>query len=102
MNVAFENFENNSTELTMEILQSEMHDVYNDFIEDMTNSIYLFAQANNISGATEQYCRKFVIGHHQNTKSFQDLTPEQQTEYSTIAENEQNGNTDAKGSKCEE
>ncbi len=102
MSIAFENFDSNPTELNMEILQGEMHSVYDDFIDDMANATYSFAQANNINGATEEYCRKFAIGHHQNTDAFQSLTPSQQTEYSTIAANEQNGLTDAKGSKCEE
>jgi hypothetical protein len=100
MNTAFENFEIDHTPLNAQILQNEMHNVYDDFIDDMSNAVYLFAQATNIENLTLDYSRKFVIGHHQNTDSFQNLTSEEQTEYSTIAQNEQNGDTNAKGSKC--
>lgn len=99
LNEAFLGYENNT--VTPEELALEMHAVYNDFIGLMTASVFDYATKNNITGATEEYCNKLVIGAHEETSTFQSLNETNQTNYSTISTNEQNGTEDAKGSNCE-
>jgi hypothetical protein len=101
LNDAFQDFQNNPSSNSENVLQDSMHNVYDDFLDWITDAVYIYATDNNISGITENYCNQMVIGHHQNTETFQSLTSAQKTEYSTIAENEQNGNNGAKGRKCE-
>ena len=78
-----------------------MHDVYEDFLNEITESVFNYATNNNITGVTRDYCEKMVLGAHQDTNTFQSLTPVLQTEYSTIIVNENESKTAAKGSKCE-
>lgn len=65
-----------------------MHNVYDDFLDEITDSVFNYATNNNITGVTRDYCKKMVLGAHQDTNTFQSLTPEQQTKYSTIIANE--------------
>ncbi|RKE98559.1 hypothetical protein [Ichthyenterobacterium magnum] len=78
-----------------------MHDVYDDFLDWITQSVFTYATNNNIDGATQDYCSKLVIGSHQYTDAFQNLNATNQSAYSLIAVNEQDGTEQAKGSTCE-
>lgn len=102
LNTAFENYQNDINSSNLEALGESMHAVYNDFLDLMIEVVYNYVLDNNIPDISQEYCTKLVIGNHQNTETFQDLTEEEQTEYSTIANNEENGTPDAKGTKCEE
>lgn len=102
LNTAFENYQNDINSSNLEALGESMHAVYNDFLDLMIEVVYNYVLDNNIPDVSQEYCTKLVIGNHQNTETFQDLTEEEQTEYSTIANNEENGTPDAKGTKCEE
>ncbi|AUC74273.1 hypothetical protein [Olleya sp. Bg11-27] len=77
-----------------------MHDVYDDFLDILIDAVYEYATNNNISEADLDYCSKLVIGAHQETNSFQSLNDSEQNEYSTIAVNEQQGNSNSNGNNC--
>lgn len=100
VNEAFQTFTNTPNESTANTLNNEMHDVYNDFLPEIIDSVFKYANANNIEEATEEYCTKLVLGAHQNTTTFQNLTETQQIEYSTITVNENEGNENSKGETC--
>lgn len=101
LNNAFISFQNNSNPTTAELLAEEMHNVYDDFLDWITESVFQYATDNNIEGATEEYCNKLVIGSHQYTDAFQNLNGTNQSEYSIIATNEEAGNEQANGTNCE-
>ena len=101
LNTAFSAFQNNSNETTGELLGDAMHDVYDDFLDWITQSVYTYATDNNIEGATQEYCSKLVIGSHQYTDAFQDLDETEQNAYSIISVNEKDGTTQAKGTNCD-
>ncbi|PWH84127.1 hypothetical protein DIS18_06175 [Algibacter marinivivus] len=101
INDAFITYYDDKSNANRTALDQSMHDVYDDFLDEITDSVFNYATNNNITGATRDYCEKMVLGAHQNTNAFQGLTPEQQTEYSTIIVNENEGKANAKGSKCE-
>ena len=92
LNNAFSTFYNNQNTTNGITLGNKMHDVYDDFLDMITDSVFAYAtNNNNIPGATEDYCRKFVLGEHQNTDAFQALTPTEQTECYNITINENEG-----------
>jgi hypothetical protein len=101
LNNAFDTYNQNPNNENGLALGEEMHAIYDDFIDTITESVYDYASNNNINGATLDYCQKLVIGSHQYTQAFQDLTPDEQEEYSTISTHEQNGNSEAKGNNCD-
>lgn len=101
INNAYANFYNNQSTTNSDALEDAMHNVYDDFLDEITDSVFSYASNNNITGATRDYCEKMVLGGHQATNTFQNLTPGQQTEYSTIKVNENESKTNAKGTKCE-
>jgi hypothetical protein len=101
LNEAFETFENTPSNYTGEILAEEMHAVYDDFLNEIIDAVYNYAIDNDITEATESYCRKLVIGAHQETNTFQNLDVNEQNEYSIIAVNESEGNENSKGNNCD-
>lgn len=101
LNNAFSTYFSNQNSTNGIALNDSMHGVFDDFLDMITDSVFAYATNNNISGATEDYCRKLVLGAHQDTDAFLALTPSQKTEYSTITLNENEGNENAKGTPCE-
>lgn len=97
---AFSTYYSNQNTTSGEALGEAMHNVYDDFLDMITDSVFAYAENNNIS-VSRDYCEKLVLGAHQNTDAFNVLTPAQQTEYSTITSNEENNNAAAKGTSCE-
>lgn len=101
LNSAFQAFQNDSSLINAENLANEMHNVYDDFLNIIIDAVFNYVSDNNISDADYEYCEKLVMGAHQNTNTFQNLTVEEQNEYSTITVNEEQGNTNAYGNNCE-
>lgn len=101
LNNAFSTYYNNQNTTNGEALGEAMHDVYDDFLDMITDSVFAYATNNNIS-VSRDYCEKLVLGAHQYTNAFNGLTPAQQTEYSTITFNEENNNASAQGTSCED
>ena len=98
---AFSNYYDNQNTQNGNVLGNEMHKVYDDFLDMITDSVFAYAKNNNISEATEDYCKKFVLGEHQNTNTFKALSPTEQIESYNITINENEGNENAKGTPCE-
>ncbi len=101
LNSAFSIYYSNQTITNGIALGQAMHNVYDDFLDMITDSVFAYSTNNNIEGAAEEYCRKLVLGAHQYTSTFQALSPTAQTDYSNITVNENEGNENAKGTSCE-
>lgn len=93
-------FESSPNITTGNNLNDAMHNIYDDFLSEIIDSVFKYATNNNIEGVTEEYCTKLVLGAHQNSNSFQALTDEQKNEYSTITVNEEQGNEESNGTNC--
>ena len=96
---AFQEFKNNPSIENYNNLQDSMHAQYDNFINWIESAVNTYAANNNIS-VTQEFIKKLVIGSHQYSDAFQNLSEGEQIEYSTIAYNEQNGTNNAKGTPC--
>jgi hypothetical protein len=97
---ALDAFKENPNIANGETLSNEMHSVYDDHLDSITNAVFAYATANNISGATESYCRKLVTGAHPQTDAYQNLNDTEKQDHDNVASDEINGHQNSKGSKC--
>jgi hypothetical protein len=100
---AFIAFYDNMVQDTANTLDNEIHNAMIDFIDQMANSIYNYATANNISGVTVTYSEKLAWSTMYGTDLFQQvLTSQQQIDYGNVgaieADNMQSQNP--KGTPC--
>lgn len=102
LNSSMTNYKSNPTPANLITMINEMHSVYNDFLIMITDVVFKYATENNIEGATYQYCKKIVVGSHQNTATYLNLSQDDKDDYAGIATNEHLGLNNAKGSKCNE
>ena len=99
LNNAFQVFESNPNETTFQELENQSHIIYDDFLGWIQDSVNAYVEKNNLN-ISQEYIEKMVVGSHQYTSTFQNLSNTLQIEYSQIAVNEQNGETNANGSTC--
>lgn len=98
---AFIAFYNNQVQDTFDPLDNEIHNAMKDFIQKMANSIYNYAQTNNIPNVTPDYCVALAWSSMYGTDLFQTtLTNQQQIDYGNIGAIEQDNLPGAKGTKC--
>jgi hypothetical protein len=97
---AFDAFKEKPTDLNGQALSDEMHSVYDNHFDWITEAVFAYATANSISGATESYCRKLVTGAHPQTDAYQNLNDTEKQAHDNVASNEIGGHQNAKGSKC--
>lgn len=98
---AFLNFYKDRDEMTFNELDDEMHNAMSDYIQKMANSIYNYAQSNNIPNVSVDYCVALAWSTMQGYDLFNDvLTNQQQQNYSQIGYDEQNNTGNKKGSGC--
>lgn len=100
LEAAFDAFKEFPSISNGQALSNEMHSVYDDHLESITDTVFAYATANNISGATESYCRKFVTGAHPQTDAYQNLNDTEKQVHDDVASNEISGLANSKGSKC--
>jgi hypothetical protein len=97
---AFIVFYDNQVPDTFDPLDNEIHNAMKDFIDKMANSLYNYAQSQNIS-VTPSYCEQMAWGTMYGTNLFQTvLTPQQQIDNGNATATEQDNLPGSQGTPC--
>lgn len=97
----FINFYTNQNQETFEILDNEIHNSMNDFISTMANSIYNYANNNEIEGVSADFSEQLSWGSMTGTDLFNVmLTGDEQIINNNIFAYEQSNLSESKGSPC--
>lgn len=98
---AFITFYDNMVQDTFEPLDNEIHNAMRDFMDKIANSIYNYANLNNIPNVSPQYCVDLAWGTMTGTDLFNTvLNSDQQLISNNTAAYEQDNLPQAKGTPC--
>ena len=103
LNVKFANFLADRNEVNATLLANQMHIDMTNFTSSMGYALYIYAQDQNMSDVTKEYCKEVMKGSFKGTPAMPLINTGNENTTNNLIEkfnNEQENNINAKGNDC--